>query len=109
MRMLRFATAAVTALMSLMNLPIAFDHGGLPAPVAWLATLVGVAGLGAAVALLRGVAWAPWAVLAVGLVNLGGAALAAALDNEGAAIGGVISLVIVVLGAACLRARPAAA
>jgi hypothetical protein len=106
-RVLRYAAAGVTALMSLMNLPFAIDDGGTgtPVPLAWLITLLGVAGLVAAIALLRGAGWAAWAVTAIGVVNLIGAGIALARDMEGAYIGLVLSAVIIALGAACVRAR----
>lgn len=106
MKILRYATAAVTVLMSLMNLPFAFTADVSP-PVGWLVTVLGVLGIAAAVALLRWERWAPWAVTVVGALNLVGAVLALATDREGAITGIVVSTVIVVLGAACVR-RPAA-
>lgn len=99
MRVVRYLAAAVTILMSVMNLPFAFGGG----VVGWLVTLLGVAGLVAAVALLRRTAGAPWAVTAVGVVNLAGAVLAVGLDRDGAVVGIVVSALITVLGAACLR------
>jgi hypothetical protein len=92
--------------MSLMNLPFAIDDGGAgtPAPLAWLITLLGVAGLVAAIALLRGAGWAPWVVTAIGVVNLIGAGIALAQDRQGAFIGLVLSALITALGAACIRA-----
>lgn len=106
-KVLRYAAAGATALMSLMNLPFAIDDGGAgtPAALAWLITLLGVAGLVAAIALLRGAGWAPWAVTAIGVVNLIGAAVALARDTEGAFIGLILSAVITALGAALVRAR----
>jgi hypothetical protein len=102
---LRWTAAATTALMSLMNLPFAFDgDAGVPQPVAWLVTLLGVAGLVAAVALLRDTGWAAWAVTVIAAVNLVGAVLALVRNQEGAVIGLVLSAAIAVLGAACLRA-----
>ena len=107
MKALRYAAAAATVLMSLMNLPFAFDDGGAgtPAPVAWLITLLGVAGIAAAIALLSNAGWGPWAVTAVGVVNLAGAVIALVLNNEGALIGLTLSAVITVLGAMCVRAQ----
>jgi hypothetical protein len=106
MKVLRYAAAAVTVLMSLMNLPFAFGDG-VSAPVGWLVTLIGVAGILAAVALLRNVPWAPWAVTAVGAVNFLGGVLALTQDRSGAVVGIVVSTLITALGAACLR-RPTA-
>ena len=102
---LRWTAAAATALMSVMNLPFAFvGDAGVAKPVAWLVTLLGVAGLVAAVALLRDTGWAAWAVTVVAAVNLAGAVRALARNQEGAVIGLVLSVAITVLGAACLRA-----
>ena len=106
MKVLRYTAAAVTILMSLMNLPFAFGDGVSP-PVGWLVTLLGVVGIVAAVALLRRVPGAPWAVTAVGVVNLVGAVLALGLDRDGAVIGLVVSMLITALGIACLR-KPSA-
>ena len=106
MKAVRYPAAVVTALMSLMDLPFAFDDGsGIPKPVAWLVTIVGVAGLVAAVALLRNARWAGWAVTAVGVVNLAGAVLALVRDQDGAIVGLVLSGAITLLGAVCVRAE----
>lgn len=107
---LRWTAAVATALMSLMNLPFAFaDDPGVPDPVAWLVTLLGVAGLIAAAALVRNAPWGAAAVTAIGALNLAGAVVALAQDQEGAVIGLVLSALITVLGAACLRRRRPAA
>jgi hypothetical protein len=104
MTAVRYTAVVATVLMSLMNLPFAFDDGaGIPKPVAWLVTLLGVAGIVAAVALLRNARWAGWAVTAVGAVNLAGAVLALIQDQDGAIIGLVLSGAITLLGAVCLR------
>ena len=102
---MRYTAAVATVLMSLLNLPFAFDDGGagIPQPVAWLVTILGVAGIIAAVALLRNARWAGWAVTAVGAVNLAGAVLALVRDQEGAIIGLVLSGAITLLGAMCVR------
>ncbi len=102
MKILRFAAAAVTVLMSLMNLPFAFEDS-VSAPVGWLVTLVGVLGIVAAVALVRQIHWAPWAVTAIGVLNLLGGVLAVALHRQGGIIGIVVSSLIIALGTACLR------
>ena len=102
MKTLRYAAAAVTILMSLMNLPFAFADG-VAAPIGWLVTLLGVAGLVAAVALLRKASWAPWAVTGIGVVNLAGAVLALALDREGATVGLVVSVLVTALSVALVR------
>jgi hypothetical protein len=99
MKAIRWAAVAATALMSLMDLPVAFSDGtGVPTSIAWLATVVGVVGLVAA----AGLAWRqPWgrpAVLAIGVLNLAGAIAALAAGWEGGAIGLVVSLLIVGFG-----------
>ena len=100
MKAVRWAAAAVTALMSLMNIPdrVRPATSASPTPVAWAATVVGVLGLVAAVGLLRRATWGRPAVLAVGAVNLVGAVVALANGWEGAAIGLVVSLLILGLG-----------
>jgi hypothetical protein len=110
MKVVRYVAAAATALMSLMNLPIAFDDGGagLPGPVAWLISLLGVIGLIVAVALCTRAAWAPAAALAVAVVNLIGAVWAVATGSPGGAIGLTVSLAGAVLSAVLLRGRPVA-
>jgi len=109
MKAIRWAAVAVTALMSLMNLPIAFDDGGsdIATPLAWGVTVLGVLGLVAAVALLRRVPWGRPAVLAVGAVNLVGAVVALANEWEGATIGLVVSVLILGLGFFADREAPA--
>ena len=74
MRIVRWAAAAATILMSLMNLPFAVDAGDLnPPPVlAWAISLLGVLGIVAAIGLLRRTPWGRPAVLVVGAMNLAG-------------------------------------
>jgi hypothetical protein len=103
MKILRIATAAVTILMSLFNLPFAFADGVSP-PIGWLVTLVGVAGIVAAVALVSKASWAAWAVTAIGVLNLAGAVLALAMNWDGAVVGLVLSTLITALGLFCVRA-----
>ena len=100
MKALRWAAAAVTALMSLMNVPIGFDDGGanLAPPVAWAFSVLGVVGLVAAVGLLLRAHWARPAVLCVGAVNLAGAIVAIVSGWDGGVIGLVLSALILVLG-----------
>ncbi len=110
MRAVRYAAAAVTVLMALMNLPFAFARpDDVARPVAWLVTLVGVAGIVAAVALLRRTGWAAPAVTVIGALNVVGALVALATRQEGAVIGLVVSALGTVLGLACLRMRTAPA
>jgi hypothetical protein len=108
MRTVRYLAAAATALMALMNLPIAFDDGGagIPAPLAWLITVLGVAGLGASIALLARVPWGVPAVIAIGALNLIGSIVALALGGDGAIIGLIVSALGLGLGIASGR-RPA--
>jgi len=103
MKILRITAAAVTILMSLLNLPFAFADGVAP-PLGWLVTLLGVAGIVAAVALLSKASWAAWAVTAVGVLNLAGAVIALATDRDGAVVGLVVSTLIAALGFICVLA-----
>jgi hypothetical protein len=106
MKIVRYLAVAATALMSLMNLPIAFDDGGagIPRPLAWAVTLLGVAGLVVAVALARGVSWAAPAAVAVGALNLAGAVAALVQKSDGAVIGLVVSTTMTALAIAVVRA-----
>jgi hypothetical protein len=106
MKIVRYLAVAATALMSLMNLPIAFDDGGagIPRPLAWAVTLLGVAGLVVAVALARGMSWAAPAAVAVGLANIAGAVAALVQRSDGAVIGLVVSATMTVLAIAMARA-----
>ena len=106
MKIVRYLAVAATALMSMMNLPIAFDDGGagIPRPLAWVVTLLGVAGLVVAVALLRGVSWAAPAAVAVGLANVAGAVAALIQQSDGAVIGLVVSTMMTVLAVLVARA-----
>ncbi|MFV5998317.1 hypothetical protein ACNPQM_39645 [Streptomyces sp. NPDC056231] len=93
MRTIRCCAAIATLAMSLLNLPIALDDGGngIPAPAAWLISLLGAVGIVAAIALLRSAAWATPAVLTVGALNLIGAVVALVRSRDGAVIGLVLS------------------
>ncbi|MFJ2305569.1 hypothetical protein [Streptomyces sp. NPDC087787] len=93
MRTVRCSAAVATLAMSLLNLPIALDDGGngIPAPAAWLISLLGVVGVVTAIALLRSAAWAAPAVLTVGALNLVGAVVALVRSWDGALIGLVLS------------------
>ena len=102
MKFLTYATATVTVLMALLNLPFAFD-ADVAAPLGWLVTLLGVAGLVAAAGLVRRAPWAPWAVTVVAALNVAGALVALVSAREGAVIGLTVSLCGLLLGAACLR------
>ncbi len=100
MNAVRWAAVAATALISLMNLPVAFDSGAddIATPLAWIITLVGVAGFVAAFGLARRLPWGRPAVLAIGILNLAGTVVALASSWEGAAIGLVVSLLVLALG-----------
>jgi uncharacterized membrane protein (DUF2068 family) len=104
MKPVRWAAVAATALLSLLNLPLAVDPGEVPRPVAVLATVLGVLGLAAAYGLARRLSWGRPAALAVGAVNLVGAVVALAQGWEGAVIGLVLSVLAVALAAAADRA-----
>jgi hypothetical protein len=107
MKIVRYLAVAATALMSLMNLPIAVDDGGtgIPAPLAWAVTLLGVAGLVVAVALARDVSWAGPAAIAVGLANVAGAVAALVQQSDGAVIGLAVSTTMTVLAVLVARTR----
>ena len=113
MKTIRYGAVAVTLLMSVMDLPAAFDDSNVPRGAGVAATCVGVAGLVVAVALLRRLAWAPTAVVIVGAVNLVGGLVAIAKGWQGGPIGTALSLAIIALGVACLagdrRHNPVAA
>jgi len=109
MKLVRWAAATVTVLMSLMNLPIAFAAGdqNIPVPIAWAISALGVVGLVAAFGLVRRAPWGRPAVLAVGALNAVGAVIALFTGGVGAIIGLVVSTLILVLG--YLTRGPAAA
>ncbi|MFG3685536.1 hypothetical protein [Micromonospora sp. NPDC047740] len=111
MRTIRYTAAVATIIMSLLNLPVGLDPAGahLPAPVAWLVSLVGVAGIVAAIGLFRTAGWAVPAVIAVGGLNLFGAVIALANSSEGGVVGLVLSAVGTGLAVAYAARRPAAA
>jgi hypothetical protein len=75
-----------------------------PTGLAWAVTALGVAALGAAIALVRHVSWAPPAVIAVGALNAVGGVIALIEEWEGAAVGLVLGVAIVVLALASARA-----
>jgi len=100
MKIVRWAAAAVTVLMSLMNVGVVL--GGpdqKPSTLLVVVALVlGAAGFVAVVAFLRGLSWGRPALLGVGALNLVGGVVALAARSEGAVIGIVVSLLILVLG-----------
>jgi hypothetical protein len=100
MKAIRWAAVTVTVLMSLLNLPGAFDSElTTPHWATRLATGIGVAGLVAAFGLARRLPWGRPLVLATGVVNLAGAitALAAGWEGDGR-IGIALSLLILGFG-----------
>ncbi|MFG2042476.1 hypothetical protein [Dactylosporangium sp. NPDC048998] len=109
MRTIRYTAAIATVIMSLLNLPIALDPAGagLAAPVAWLISLLGVAGIVAAIGLFRSAAWATPAVIAVGVLNLIGAIAALVNNSQGAVIGLVLSAVGTALAVTYASSRAA--
>jgi peptidoglycan/LPS O-acetylase OafA/YrhL len=107
MKAIRWAAVAATALMSLMNLPIAFGGSDedIPTGLAWAVTVLGAAGLVAAYGLARRQAWGRPAVVAVGLLNVAGAIVALTQSWEGGVIGLVVALLGTLLGAAVQPTR----
>jgi hypothetical protein len=110
MKAIRYPAAIATIVMSLLNLPIALDDNGigLPAAVAWLISLLGVAGIVAAVGLFRSAAWATQATVAIGVLNLAGAVIALVKNWDGAIIGLAVSSVAAVLSIAHAASRSTA-
>jgi hypothetical protein len=106
---LRFLAAAATALMGLMNLPIALDAGGadIPTTVAWLISALGAIGIATAVALLFKARWATWTAVAVGAVNVVGAVIALTVGSDGAIIGLIVSTVSTAVSLAYARLQGA--
>ena len=100
MKAVRWAAAAATLLMGLMNLPFVVDDGGNDFPIALNAviSIVGALGIAAAVALVRRVPEARAAVIALGAVNLAGAVWGLTANLEGAVIGLVVSALGLGLG-----------
>ncbi|HEY6748344.1 MAG TPA: hypothetical protein VI357_21825 [Mycobacteriales bacterium] len=100
MKAIRWAAVAATALISLMNVPVVFEGNDdeIATPLAVVIGLVGLAGLVAAFGLARRLPWGRPAVLAIGVLNLAGAVVALANSWDGAAIGLVVSLLVVGFG-----------
>jgi hypothetical protein len=92
MKAIRYGAAAVTLLMALATLPVAFtaDDTIMPSALRWAATAIGVVGVVSAIALLRRVPWAPLAVVVVGVLNVAGGVYAIATDLEGGVVGVVL-------------------
>ena len=108
-RVARWA-AMPTLLMGLMNVGAALPAAETDTPVGVNLTcaVVGLAGLIAGIALLRRVSWAVSAVVAVGALNLIGAAIALIAGWEGAPIGLVLSMAALILIGIGSRNRSAA-
>lgn len=102
--------ALPTLLMGLMNVGAALPAAETDTPVGvnLACAVVGLAGLIAGIALLRGVSWARAAVVAVGALNLIGAVVALIAGWEGAPIGLVLSVAALVLIGVGSRGRSAA-
>ena len=113
-KLVRWA-ALPTLLMALLNVPAGpgAGSGDVPRAVAWVATAVGLAGLVAGISLLRRVAWAPAAVVTIGVLNIAGGIAAVAAGWAGGPVGVVLGLAAVVLAApgvaAARSGRPAVA
>ena len=94
MKILRILAIVPLALISLMN--VGYPFGTDPKPDVALAVAVaamGIAGLVAAYGLARNTVWGVPAALAVAAVNVAAAVIALVADEEGAAIGLVVSAI----------------
>lgn len=102
--------ALPTLLMALMNVGAALPAAETDTPVGvnLACAVLGLAGLIAGIAILRGVSWAVAAVVAVGAFNLIGAVVALIAGWEGAPIGIVLSVAALVLIGVGFRGRSAA-
>lgn len=107
MRITRWA-AAPTLLMALLNVPAGpgADPNDVPTAVAWAATVIGLAGLVAGIALLRRVDWARPAVIAIGGINAAGGVAALIFGWSGGAVGLVLGLAAVALAVPEHRTEP---
>lgn len=92
---LNYVAVAPLALISVFNLPIAFDSGDIPAGIAWAISALGLIGLVTVVALILGRGWATPTATAVAATNLIAAAIALAAHQEGAIVGLGLSAVAV--------------
>jgi hypothetical protein len=106
-------TIVPIALISLLNLPVAFASDGDTGPhgSGWAGTALGILGVVAIVALVRSVPWSRPLAIAVGVLNLAGGvwALAAGFGNGvvGVALGAVITVLAVTAPADRLAKREA--
>jgi hypothetical protein len=90
MKLWRYVAIATTVVMSLLDLPAAVSDTDMPRAVDLVGTIVGVAGLVAAVAMLRRRPWAPAAVIALGVLNIAGGVAAVVAGWQGGPIGIVL-------------------
>jgi hypothetical protein len=102
---LKYTAAAPLALISVFNLPIAFESGNIPPGIAWAISALGLIGLITVVALLLDRNWASPAATAVAATNLIAAGIALAADEEGAIVGLVLSAIAVVCSTISLVRR----
>lgn len=105
MNKIAIAAGAATVVISLLNLPIGFSPGDIPAGLAWAVTGMGIVGLVAAAGLVRRAPWGAPAILAVGGANLASAFVALLTDEQGAVIGLALSAAIVVLAVPLVAGR----
>lgn len=91
--------AVPTGLMALLNIPAgpSASTTDSPAWADWTATLLGLLGMIAAIALFRRVTWARPAVIAIGALNAAGGVLAMAQGWQGGPVGLFLGLVAVAL------------
>ena len=101
---LNYVAAAPLALISLFNLPIAFDPGDIPAGIAWAISSLGVVGFIAVIALLKERRWDVPMATAVAAVNLIAAGLALTAHQQGAIVGLVLSA-LAIAGTTTILAR----
>lgn len=106
MKALRITALVATGLMALANIPIAFtaDDADVPEWLQWPATVVGVLGMVAFVALLMRLSWAVPFALAVGVLNIIGAIVVLADGDSNGVVGLVLGAVAVLATAGLLRA-----
>ena len=110
MKLWRYVAIAATVVMSILDLPAAVSDTDMPPAVEVVATIVGVGGLVVAVAMVRRRAWAPAAVIALGVLNIAGGVAAVAAGWQGGPIGIVLGIAMTASAAAVAspRARRAA-
>jgi hypothetical protein len=109
MKAFRITALVATLLIALANLPIAFtaDDGDVASWLQWPATLLGVLGILAFIALLRRMDGAALFALVVGALNVLAGIIVIAQGHGSGAVGLVLGAVAALASAALLR-RPAA-